>query len=66
MIGSWGEQISEADFRAESAACFPLIVSVCVHILAWADCDVGDVDAGKGDDRNGDGVGDGGHITRFT
>jgi hypothetical protein len=60
-IGSRGEQISNSDFPAESAACFPRIVGVCVRIWAGADGDDGD-----GDDGDGDGVGDGAHSTRST
>ena len=60
-IESWGEQISNSDFPAESAACFPRIVGVCVRIRAGADGDDGD-----GDDGDGDGVDDGDHSTRST
>jgi len=45
----------------ESAARFPPIVGVCVHIWSGADGDGGD-----GDDGDGDGVGDGDHSTRST
>jgi len=74
--GSWGEQISDSDFPAESAARFPQIVGVCVRIWAGADGDDGNGDDGNGDDGNGDagdgddgdgdGVGDGDHSTRST
>jgi len=60
-IGSWGEQISDSDFPAESAARFPPIVGVCVRIWSGTDGDDGD-----GDDGDGDGVGDGDHSTRRT
>jgi len=45
----------------ESAARFPPIVGVCVHIWSGADGDGGD-----GDDGDGDGVGDGNYSTRST
>ena len=61
IIGSWGEQISDSDFPAESAARFPSIVGVCVRIRSGADGDDGD-----GDDGDGDGVGDGDHSIRST
>jgi hypothetical protein len=69
-IGSWGEQISDSDFPAESAARFPRIVGVCVHIRSGADGDDcngnGDGD-GDGDGVGvGDGVGEGDHTTRST
>ena len=60
-IGSWGEQTSDSEFPAESAARFPLIVGVCAHIRSGADGD-----DGHGDDGDGDGVGDGDHSTRST
>jgi hypothetical protein len=69
-IGSWEEQISDSDCPVESAACFPQIVGVCVHIFASADCNDGNCDDGDGDDGDGDdrddGVGDGHHSTRST
>jgi hypothetical protein len=45
----------------ESAARFPLIVGVCVHIWSRADGD-----SGGGDDGDGDGVGDGNYSTGST
>jgi hypothetical protein len=50
-IRSWGEQISESDFAAESCTCFLSILGLCVCIRSGPD----------GDDGNGDGdvVGDG-------
>jgi hypothetical protein len=59
-----GEQISDSDFPAESAARFPSIVGVCVHICSEADSDAGDGDGD--DDSDGDGVGDGNYSTRST
>jgi len=68
---SWGEQISDSDFPAESAACFQQVVGVCVCIWTGADGDDGDGDDGYGDDGDGDdcdgdGVGDGNHSNRST
>jgi hypothetical protein len=51
-ILSWGEQISDSDFPAESCTCVPSILGVCVRIRSRADGDDGD---GDGD---GDGIGD--------
>jgi len=68
-FGSWGEQISDSDFPAESAARIPSIVGVCVHIWSGADGDDGEGDDGDGDgddDSDGDGVGDGNYSTRST
>jgi len=55
-IGSWGEQISDADFPLESATRFPPIVRICVHIQSRADGD-------DGDDGDGDGVSKGNYST---
>jgi len=60
-IESGGEQISDSHFPKESAARFPPIVGVCVHIWLGADGDGGD-----GDESHGDGVGDGNYSTRCT
>jgi len=38
-MGSWGEQISDSDFLAKSAALSPLIVGVCGHSQSGADAD---------------------------
>ena len=78
MVHNWilGEQISDSDFPAESAACFPPFLGVCVRIWARADGDDGDGDDGDGDDgdgddgdgddHDGDGVNDGDHSARST
>ena len=58
------QQISDSDCPADSAACFPRIVGVCVRIWAGADGDDGDGDDGDGDDGDEEGVGDGDHSTR--
>jgi len=68
--------MSNSGFPAESAACFPQIVGVCVHIWAGADGDDGngddgngddgEGDDGNGDDGDGDGVSDTDHSTRGT
>jgi hypothetical protein len=64
IIGSWGEQISDSDLLAESAARFPLNAGVCLRSWSGADSDDGDGDGD--DDSNGDGVGDGNYSTRST
>ena len=64
IIGSWGEQISDSDFPAESAARFPSIVGVCVYIWSGADDDNGNGDGN--DDSDGDSVGDGNYSSRST
>jgi len=45
-VDNWilGEQISDLDFPAESAARFPSIVGVCVRTWSGADGDDGDGD----------------------
>ena len=53
-------QISDSVFSAESAASFPSILNVCIHIRSGADVDDGDDYDGDGDDGDdGDGAGDG-------
>jgi hypothetical protein len=58
IIGSWGEQISNSDFPAESAARFPSIVGVFVCCQSGAEGDDHDGD-GHDNDSNGDGVNNG-------
>jgi len=60
-MGSRREQISNSNFPTESAAHFPPIVGICVHIWSGADGNSGD-----GDNGDGDGVGDGNYSTRST
>ena len=63
-IGSQGEQISDLDLPAETAAHFPFNVGLCLHSWSGADSDDGNGDVDH--DSNGDVVGDGNYSTRST
>jgi hypothetical protein len=52
-MGSQGEQISNSHCLTESAARFPPILGICVHILSGAE-----IDGRHGNNGDGNGVGD--------